>query len=190
MAHVYARLDEFKAYLSGSDVGTDRDATLRTLLDSSSRAVDSFCRRGTDFAAELADLIPTTLLDGSITDSETVLTLDEIDDLAIGQMVQVDDEAMLILSIDDTDPEITVLRAQSGTTAAAHLDDAPVSVFRYPSEVVDATLRVAQRRWKMRDAGITGAFGGTFEVPQSTNYDTEASILRMTLGRLRYQVVA
>lgn len=185
--HVYARLDEFKAFLSGSDVGSDRDATLRTLLASSSRAVDSFCRRGTDFAVEMADIIPTAVLAGAIDDSTTAIVVNDATPFEVGQSISIDDETLLIVAIDGDSDTLTVLR---GDEPAAHLDAAGVGTFRYPSEVVDATLRVAQRRWKMRDAGLTGAFGGSFEVPQTTNYDTEASILRMTLGRLRYQVVA
>lgn len=190
MAHIYASLDAFKAYLTSGDYGSGSDASLVTLLESASAAVDSFCRRGAGFAADLADLVATTTVDGGVADDATTITLDDVSDLFVGQTVQIGEEELLITAIDEDAETIDVVRAQRGTEAAAILDQAPVYAFRYPSQVVDATIRVAQRRWKMRDAGLTGTFEAGPGLPATVNYDTEQSILRSTVGHLRLLVVA
>lgn len=190
MAHVYAKLSELKAYLTGGDYGTAQDAGLVLVLESASQAVDSFCRRGPGFAAELADLVAAATLDADLTDSATTVSVADVGAIEVGQTIRIGDEDLLVLAVDEDLDTLTVLRAQNETDAAAHSNGAAVSTYRYPSAVVDATIRVAQRRWKMRDAGLTGAFGGSAEIPQTTNQDTEMSILRATLGHLRFQVVA
>lgn len=77
---------------------------------------------------------------------------------------------------------LTVLRAQNGTTAAA--GTAAASVFRYPREVVTATLAIAARRNRSAQAGVQGDFGGG-TLPIVGNRDTETSILRGTVAHLR-----
>ena len=250
MAHVYATLAEFKQYLSGGDVGSDRDATLLTLLESASRTVDAFCDRGSGFGPVIetrtyipsarllslaADVVhvgslsvnevlvaeglytfdgrvvfgswpsgsvasvtgtfgyagttttPSTALGAALTDEASDITVDDSSGLSVGQVVVIDDEQMRVVAIDDS--AVTVVRGYNGTTAAAHDDEALVSVYVYPAEVVDATIRVAQRRWKMRDAGLTGDFGGV-GIPATSHQDTENSILRATVGHLRFLAVA
>jgi hypothetical protein len=77
---------------------------------------------------------------------------------------------------------LTVARGQNGTTAAA--GTAAASVYRYPREVVTATLQVAARRHRSAQAGVSGDFGGG-NLPQAGNRDSEASILRGTVAHLR-----
>lgn len=78
---------------------------------------------------------------------------------------------------------LTVVRGANGTTAAAHAAGTTVYQFTYPAEVVSATLLVAQRRWRQKESGITGDFGG--QIMGGQNRDTEQSILRGTVGHLR-----
>lgn len=79
----------------------------------------------------------------------------------------------------------TVQRAQNGTTAAVIAEGAAVSYFTYPAAVRAATIAVAGRRWRSRDAGLTGDFG----IPSITGTvaprDTETSILRTHVGHLK-----
>lgn len=189
MGHLYASLAEFKAFLSGGDVGEERDAAMLVTLESASRAVDSFCRRGSGFAADLSDLIAATTLDGSIDANDTDIPVVDVADFLVNQTVKVGDEELLIIEVNDYDSLITVVRAQRDTEAVAHSSGVAVYAFRYPREVVDATLRVAQRRWKARDAGVTPVFEG-LNTGGQVNMDTELSILRGALGHLRYPVVA
>lgn len=190
MSHVYASLDQLKAFLTGGNYGTGRDASLLTLLESSSRAVDAFCNRDESFAANLADLAVATALDGSVSDTVTALVVDAVTDMFVGQMLRIDDEDVQITAIDEMSLGLTVLRGMNGTDAAAHTDNTVVNVFRYPAAVVDATVRVAQRRWKARDAGLTGDFGGGPTIPVTSFQDTEMAILKATVGHLRYVLVA
>lgn len=77
---------------------------------------------------------------------------------------------------------LTVLRGQNGTTAAA--GTAAASQFRYPREVVSATLALAARRNRAAQAGVQGDFGGG-TLPIVGNRDTETSILRGTVAHLK-----
>jgi hypothetical protein len=80
---------------------------------------------------------------------------------------------------------LTVKRGQNGTTAALH-PTAAVEVYQYPVEVEDATLQVALRRWKARDAGADGSFqGGGLPSQTPTFSASEASILMRTVGHLK-----
>lgn len=76
----------------------------------------------------------------------------------------------------------TVVRGVNGTTAAA--GTAAASVYRYPREVVSATLQIAQRRYRSAQAGVQGDFGGG-GLPIIGHRDTEYAILRSTVGHLR-----
>ena len=189
MGHLYAGLAEFKAFLSGGDVGEDRDSTMLIVLESSSRAVDSFCHRAEGFAAELADLVPACALTWAADDDDTDLLVDDASGILVNQTLAIEDEEVLVIAVDVDSATLTVIRGQRGTTPAIHADTTALSAFRYPSQVVDTTLRVAQRRWRSRDAGVTGMYGGG-DVPQTGNQDTEFAIMRAGLGRLRLAVVS
>lgn len=78
----------------------------------------------------------------------------------------------------------TVLRAQNGTTGAVIAQGASVSYFTYPAAVKAATLAVAARRWRSRDAGLTGDIGIPSITGTITPRDTETSILRTHVGHL------
>jgi hypothetical protein len=77
---------------------------------------------------------------------------------------------------------LTLVRGVNGTTAAA--GTAAASYYRYPREVIQATLQIALRRWKGRDAGVSGDYGGG-GIPQVMQRDTERSILAGTVNHLR-----
>jgi len=77
---------------------------------------------------------------------------------------------------------LTLVRGVNGTTAAA--GTAAASTYVYPEEVTEATLEVAMRRWKGRDAGVSGDYGGGL-IPQTGPRDTERSILNAAVSHLR-----
>lgn len=128
-----------------------------------------------------------TALDDDLTEDAATIPVADSTKLVVGQIVLVDDEQMLVTALGDGTAD--VVRAQNGTTAATHSDEATVSVYRYLAEVVDATLRIAQRRWKSRDAGLTMDFGGGPVIPVTAHQDSEVSILRGTVGHLAYGLV-
>lgn len=248
MGHVYADLDEFKKFNSGGDPGDTRNDAMLIVLESASRAVDGFCRRGSGFGPEIAtrsysghgqtlhlraDLLdidevtvggtittdytvddPRTLtgpfgyrsavtvegtwgywdahaevamLAVAMTDIDTEATVDDASLVNVGDVLLIDTEQVLVTA--KTGDVLTVRRAENGTTGDAHDYAAAVDAYRYPAEVVDATLRVAQRRWKARDAGITPVYGEGPGLPGTANMDTEASIMRMAVGHLRFSIV-
>src|SRR5207249_1635119 len=49
---------------------------------------------------------------------------------------------------------LTVVRGVNGTTAATHLDEATVSIFRYPAAIVDAAYACAHEAWGRRQLVI------------------------------------
>lgn len=77
---------------------------------------------------------------------------------------------------------LTVARGQNGTTAAA--GTAAAVIYKYPREVVTATLQIASRRHRAAQAGVQGDFGGG-SLPIVGVRDTETSILRATIPHLR-----
>jgi hypothetical protein len=248
VGHVYAPLGTFKRYLSGGDPGDTRDAEMLVLLESASRTVDGFCRRGSGFGpvsatksyrsrgtvlrlqADLLD--PTEVLiedvaytgyevtdarhlegafgwgravdvtgswgyadDRSViaslsvamTASDVTAQVDDGGALDIGQTVLIDTEQLLVTDI--TGDVLTVRRAENGTIAAAHDYASDLEVYRYAAEVIDATLRVGQRRWKTRDSGLTGTFDTGLGIPLTAHQDSEVALLRSAVGHLRFALV-
>jgi hypothetical protein len=66
----------------------------------------------------------TSLLAGGLTTSITLR--DNIDIFDVNDIVQVDDEQMVVMQHDHLNQKITLLRAQNGTTGAAHTDRAEI----------------------------------------------------------------
>ena len=100
----------------------------------------------------------------------------------VGQMICIDSEFMLITAITagvgaaaDT---LTVQRAFNGTTAATHLINAPVYVFRLMGIVVRSTLRLVQWMYTQKDVDtfdrtyVLGA--GVVNVPTALPTDVRA----------------
>lgn len=122
-------------------------------------------------------------LDAALSESDGSATVDDGTKFTAGMMLPVGDEQIQVLAV--SGETLTILRGANGTTAASHADETPLSRYRYASEVIDATMRVAQRRWKSRDSGISGSFEGV-GIPGGIHLDTERSILRTTLRHLTY----
>lgn len=99
-----------------------------------------------------------------------------------GMTIVIDSEQMYVTP--STSAILTVVRAANGTTAAIHSDEAPISIVRYPRPVAATCIRLALRRWKQRDAGVTGGFGGG-DVPVAAHLDSEKSILDRGLWQYR-----
>ena len=108
----------------------------------------------------------------------------------VGYTIRVDSEDLYVAAttagtaLYTSGGTVTLSRAANGATAAVHAAGAAISVHRYPREVVDVTIRVAQRRWKMRESGVGGNFGGGV-IPGTGFQDTERGILSATVGHLR-----
>lgn len=117
------------------------------------------------------------------TTSGTSVTVSSGAEFAVGQTLLIDSEQMYVTAVVST--TLTVVRGANGTTAATHGAASAVALYRYPREVVDATLRIAHRRWRAKEAGLTMDFGGG-GVPTAPYRDpTENSILNASVGHLR-----
>lgn len=125
---------------------------------------------------------------GTATNSQTTVVLSGGSAYA-GQTLIVDSEQMYVTAF--AGGTATVQRGVNGTTAAVHSAGAAAAIYLYPSEVADATLQIALRRWKARDAGADGSYGGgqlPTQVPAFAA--SELSILMRTVGHLKVLYVA
>ena len=78
---------------------------------------------------------------------------------------------------------LTLVRGVNGTSGTA-TGTASASVYVYPDEVTQTALQIAMRRWKGRNAGVTGQYGGG-QIPVTGNQDSERSILNGGVHHLR-----
>jgi hypothetical protein len=128
-----------------------------------------------------------TTLNEEVDDSETDVDVASGAAIAIGQTLLIDSEQMYVKSISTN--TLTIERGANGTTAATHSNGASIDRYLYPDDVEDATLLVAQRRWRSKEAGLTGDFGGG-NIPVVAHRDSEMSILRAAVGHYRLPLVA
>lgn len=119
-------------------------------------------------------------------DSETAVDVSDGSVLSAGQTLLCGSEQMLITAL--TADTATVVRGANGTTAAIHPNASALYVYAYPAEVTDATLRVAHRRWRAMQSGLTGDFGG-LNTGTVSNHDSEWAILHATVGHLHIPLV-
>lgn len=116
------------------------------------------------------------------TSSATSLTVSSGSEFSAGMTLLVDSEQLYVTAVSGV--TLTVDRGANGTTAAGHASGSTIAYYRYPRDVVDATIRLAHRRWRAKEAGVTGDFGAG-DVGNFGNRDTEFAILRDTVGRFR-----
>lgn len=127
-------------------------------------------------------LTATPTVNEAVDTSETAIDITASTGLSIGQTWLIDSEQWYVTGLTST--LATVVRAANGTTAATHSSGAAIAYYRYPRDVVTATLLVAQRRWRARDAGLTASFGGE-GMGVVAHQDSELSVLNRTVGHLR-----
>jgi hypothetical protein len=107
-----------------------------------------------------------------VTDSGTELTVNDADGVSgdgtyprfqIGQTLKIGDEWMYVSDVNATTDKLTVLRAQGGSTAAAHSTGDKVYIYRPMMPVVRATLITADYLRELPNAPF-----GTIEVGTAT----------------------
>jgi hypothetical protein len=119
-------------------------------------------------------------------EASTSIEVSDPTKLAPGHTLRIDDEQLYVKAVGET---LTVDRGVNGTTAAEHAYGSTIEVYRYPSDLTEATCAIRHRRWRMREAGLTGEFGGG-DMPVVTHRDPEQAILRNLLGnRYRFFLV-
>lgn len=121
--------------------------------------------------------------------SETGLDVSAAAEFSPGQTILVGAEQMYVTSLSGT--TLTVRRGHNGTTAASSSLGAAISIYEYPTGVVDASLQIAHRRWAGRGSGADGSDGGGEMPPVRTQRPNaaELSILSSTVRHLRFTAV-
>lgn len=71
-----------------------------------------------------------TQLNGAITNSDEILTVDDASLVNIGELVRIDFEQMLVKDRNTTTNKLYVMRGYNNTARAAHLDNATLDVYR------------------------------------------------------------
>lgn len=112
-------------------------------------------------------------LAADITSSATSLTVadaDGADDygtsprLSEGQIIRLDSEYMIVLTVNTTTNTLTVKRGQLGSTAAAHVAGADVDVFQVEDPIRHVTARQAAFLWARQGAYTTMEVQGMSEI--------------------------
>lgn len=118
----------------------------------------------------------------ALDDSETEVDVSGLTGLAAGMVILVDSEQMYIsATTDSVTDSVTVERGVNGTTAATHLTAAPITRYVYDPSVHSLALRLAEKRWKARDAGADGSDGGG-DVGTVSLREGEDTIIRRMIG--------
>ena len=112
--------------------------------------------------------------------SETGLDVSAATEFSPGMTLLEETEQLYITGIASS--TLTVVRGANGTTPASHLTGLPLSIYRYPRQVVRTCLQLSLQRWKRRDSGSSGPLlmPGQGTVPDSS----DIAILRNGVGDL------
>ncbi len=130
-----------------------------------------------------------TQLNGALAAVTTTTTITTDAAVVPGQTLLIGTEQLYVRSVSGLTASCD--RGCNGTTAAIQADDSPVSFYQYPANVTRATLVIAQRRRKSRDAGLSGDFGGVAGMPATAMPDrTERWILDDYLSDYKFALVA
>lgn len=107
-----------------------------------------------------------TVQSNPLSDSETSLTVSDADGLnlwsvaprfQLGSMIKIETEYIEITGIDATDNKLTIVRGRNGTTAAAHVQATPITVWRPPEPVAQAAIIQAVRQMERGFQGFSDA---------------------------------
>lgn len=122
-------------------------------------------------------------LDEELDDVETEIDVSDLAGLSPGVTLLIDDEQMFVTAVTagEEQDSITVERGVNGTTAAAHDDEATIARFVYDASVHTLALRLAEKRWKARDAGADGLDSGP-DVGTISLREGEDTIIRRMIG--------
>lgn len=126
---------------------------------------------------------PLTVTTAEVLDTtEVEVDVSGLTGLSQGMTILVDSEQMYVTATtDSTTDSITVERGVNGTTAATHITASPIHRYVYDSSVHTCALRLAEKRWKARDAGGDGSDGGG-DVGTVSLREGEDTIIRRMLG--------
>ena len=126
----------------------------------------------------------TATLNEALDTSETGVDVSDGTVLAVGQTILIDSEQMYVTAISTN--TLTVERAVNGTTAASHLTAATIQRYRYPRQVVTATLMMVSRWWKRKDDAFAQQLGspdlGIVQIGRALDWDVQLLLSDFALG--------
>ena len=106
------------------------------------------------YQENLITLVPTM---GVLASSGVTATTSASTGLAIGQTWLIDAEQVYVTAGSGT--SWTITRGVNGTTAASHLAASVMYLYRYPGQVMTATMIQTSRIWKRKDDGFATVVG-------------------------------
>jgi hypothetical protein len=123
--------------------------------------------------------------DNPLSSSATFITVTDADApestgygqrFAVGQLLRIESESVHVLAVDTTQNKLTVARGVNGTTAASHVKNTVIDIYRPPEDVRQVCLRVATWLYKQQDTGFSlaaGSLHGQMIVPAALPDDVQ-----------------
>lgn len=123
---------------------------------------------GNDWPAPAYDSLGDTVQDNPMTAGQLTMLVSSASLVSPGQTLRADLEQMYVSAFDTGTKIATVKRAMNGTTAAAHLQNTVLYIYRYPEPITHAVQIYAAREWRRRQSAysnrIENPILGTVEV--------------------------
>jgi len=79
--------------------------------------------------------------------------------ISAGQLLSIEYEYVQVLAVDTATNVLTVARGANGTTAAAHAQATPITIYHPPADIRQVCLRVTTWLYQQQDAGFAMAAG-------------------------------
>lgn len=112
------------------------------------------------YSYELEDTLQTVQNATEIAAGGTSLTVTAIDDIAAGETLVIESEQVYVSAVQKAANTATLVRAQNGTTAAAHANGTAIYRRRYPRAIEEACILRAIDLYKGAPGSFAGAQGG------------------------------
>ena len=123
---------------------------------------------GNDWPAQATESLGDVVKDNPMTAVQLTMLVNAADKVSPGQTLLADTEQLYVSAFDTGTKIATVLRGVNGTTAAAHLQNTVLYVYRYPGPITHAVQIYAAREWRRRQSAysnrIENPILGTVEV--------------------------
>ncbi len=143
---------------------------------------------GNDYPRASYELLGDSVQDNPMTAVQLTLTVAAADKVSPGQTFRIESEQVFVSAFDTGTKIATVERGVNGTTAASHLQNTALYVYRYPQAVTHAVMIYAAREWRRRQSAyanrIENIMLGTVEVFK----DSDPSYMNAVKRYRRYRL--
>jgi len=114
-----------------------------------------------------------TVQGGGVTGTATSITLSASSEVEAGHTLLIESEQVYVTAVNSSTHVLTVERGVNGTTAAAHAAAVAVALYRYPTDLVEATLILASRIYRRKDSPLGTVGGGDLGTTMIMRHDTD-----------------